>query len=526
MVQLPKASAIRTLETAPLAIFNWIYAGIAQVFLGRYELEGLPGVLRYAAFDPGPAIEALDVVDALEVAPLMADAQLRLKKGRNLARAWLLRYPETAAIALIPAAIGDRAEERPAAVSALRFLASHGQRELIEKTATRYGAEAGLGIGEVLDFDPMFDLPTKLPKLPSFFQAGALPRPRLRDSKKALPESALETIATMLAFSRVDEPYAGIAEVKAACDPASLSEFAWELFQSWLVAGAPSKEQWEFLALAHFGGDEAARKLTPLVRAWPGEAAHARAVIGLDVLAAIGSDVALMHLHGIAQKLKFKGLQEKAREKIDQIAEARGLTAVELADRLVPDLGLEDDGSLLLDFGSRKFRVLFDETLKPAVLDESDKRSGDLPKPNKSDDAEKSAEAVATWKALKKDAKTVASGQLLRLELAMCAQRRWTPENFEQFFVQHPLLIHLVRRLVWGRLRGRQADGNVSNCRRSQLRRRERRELRRPRQRIDRNRPSPRDGARGCRCLGSGLRRLRNHAALRPAFTRGGFADG
>jgi len=44
------------------------------------------------------------------------------------------------------------------------------------------------------------------------------------------------------------------------------------------------------------------RRLTPMIRAWPGESAHARAVIGLDVLAAIGSDVALMHLHGIAQK--------------------------------------------------------------------------------------------------------------------------------------------------------------------------------------------------------------------------------
>ena len=41
----------------------------------------------------------------------------------------------------------------------------------------------------------------------------------------------------------------------------------------------------------------------------------------------IGTDVALMHLHGIAQKVKFKGLQEKAHEPIDPIAEARGLSA-------------------------------------------------------------------------------------------------------------------------------------------------------------------------------------------------------
>jgi len=64
----------------------------------------------------------------------------------------------------------------------------------------------------------------------------------------------------------------------------------------------------------------------------------------LDVLAAIGTDVALMMLNGIAQKLKFKGLQDKAREKIQSIAEARGLTTEELEDRLAPDLGLVNKG--------------------------------------------------------------------------------------------------------------------------------------------------------------------------------------
>jgi hypothetical protein len=119
--------------------------------------------------------------------------------------------------------------------------------------------------------------------------------------------------------------------------------------------------------LGQFGNDDTARKLTPFMRAWPGEAAHARAVTGLDVLAAIGSDVALMLLNGIAQKVKFKGLQDKAREKIDAIAEARGLSTEELEDRLAPDLGLDEQGTLRLDFGPRAFKVGFDETLKPYV---------------------------------------------------------------------------------------------------------------------------------------------------------------
>ena len=362
---------------------------------------------------------------------------------------------------LIPQALGKPGKTRAAAESALRFVAARGHRAIVESVATRYGAEAEQGVAALLAFDPLLTYPAKLPKLPAFWNAGAFTRPLLAGGQKALPTAAVDVIGTMLAFTDVEDPYPGLAAVKEACEPDSLAELAWDVFQAWLVAGAPSKEAWCLRALAFFGDDDCARKLTPLVRAWPGEAAHARAVIGLDVLARIGTDVALMHLHGIAQKLKFKGLQETAREKIDQIAEARGLTADELADRLVPDLGLDDSGSLLLDFGPRSFRVVFDESLKPAVLDETKKRLPDLPKAKQTDDAEKAKEATDTWKALKKDAKVIATNQLLRLEVAMCAQRRWSTPVFQQFLVDHPLLAHVVRRLLWGTY---DADGKLLAC--------------------------------------------------------------
>ena len=157
-----------------------------------------------------------------------------------------------------------------------------------------------------------------------------------------------------------------------------------------------------------------------------------------------------MQLNGIAQKLKFKALQERAREKIGDIAESRGLTVEELEDRLAPDLGLNEDGKLTLDFGPRRFIVSFDEALKPYVRDENGSRLKDLPKPNKSDDNALAAEAVNRYKALKKDARTIAAQQIARMESAMCQRRRWTPENFRLFLVNHPLVRHLTRRLVWG----------------------------------------------------------------------------
>ena len=277
---------------------------------------------------------------------------------------------------------------------------------------------------------------------PQTHQGGALPLSALHALGAALSSAS----ASALSHHATD----AVAAVRAACTAPSLAAFAWDLFEAWLLAGAPTRHKWVLTALGMLGNDACARQITPLIRAWPGEAAHHRAVLALDVLAGIGSDVALMQLNGIAQKSKFKGLQRRAQEKMEEVAALRGLTAEDLADRLVPDLGLEDDGSKILDFGPRAFRVGFDESLIPFVVDAAGAPRKDLPKPNARDDAELAAAAVMTWKAMKKDARSLAALEILRLELAMSNQRRWPPENFQAFLVHHPLLTHLVRRLVWG----------------------------------------------------------------------------
>ena len=165
----------------------------------------------------------------------------------------------------------------------------------------------------------------------------------------------------MLAVSKPGDTYAGVAIVKEVTDPSSLAEMAWGLFERWQSVGFPAKEGWILDALGLVGDDETVRRITPLIRSWPADGGHARAVAALDVLSAIGSDVALMHLHGIVEKSKFKALKTKARQKMEDVSEGLGLSAEQLADRLVPDFGLDRDGSMLLDYGPRRFNVGFDE---------------------------------------------------------------------------------------------------------------------------------------------------------------------
>jgi predicted DNA-binding WGR domain protein len=419
--------------------------------LSRFGETAVPGLVKNVEAEPTEMLPIVKDIGTPSLAPVAARAFMKLKKARAPGRAWLQAHPRAALLRLVPMAVGPLGAPRDIAEYAVRWFKTE-KPNVLDVVVAEYAAidpQVTAAIAQVLARDPFARTPSKVGKMPSWLSLSSLTRPELK-AGGVLPDDAMTALIEMLSFVNPEDLYAGVPALREACTPDSLAAFAWDLFSAWLANGAPSKEGWAFRTLGWFGNDQCARDLTRLIRKWPGEAAHARAVTGLDILADIGSDVALMNLNGIAEKAKFKGLQDRARDKIAVIAEARDLSAEELADRLVPDLDLDARGGLDLDFGPRRFRAGFDEFLKPWVKDETGKRLKDLPKPIKSDDAEKSAEASAQWSALKKDARAIASLQLTRLENMLATGRRTNGEVFQTFFAAHPLIRNLAQRLVWG----------------------------------------------------------------------------
>lgn len=301
----------------------------------HFGLKGLPGLVNSLARYPQEALPITNYFAASELAPAVARAFNKLKTLRENARSWLLKYPEHALTGLLPAALGKAGEAQDNARAALRMLTENGHQPLLQEIARRYNQpEVTDAVNALLALDPLDNHPTKIPTLPAFYQPSLWTRPVLKANAQSLPDSALLHLGEMLRFPQEEALYPGLLQVKDVCSADSLAGFAWDLFTAWQTAGAPSKESWAFTALGVLGNDDTARKLTPLIRAWPGESQHKRATVGLDILAAIGSDIALMQLNDIAQKLKFKALQERAKEKIADIAESRELTVAELEDRV------------------------------------------------------------------------------------------------------------------------------------------------------------------------------------------------
>jgi Domain of unknown function (DUF4132) len=172
-------------------------------------------------------------------------------------------------------------------------------------------------------------------------------------------------------------------------------------------------------------------------------------VLGLECLRAIGTDLALMQIHSISQKIKFQALKKRAQECMEAIARDRKITADQLADRIIPDCDLDTKGQRVFDFGARQFHFMMGGDLKPMLRDPQGKKITTLPKPNSKDDQVLAAQAIADWKLIKKQIGDVAKIHSLRLETAMVRGRTWSWSEFETLLLRHPLMTHLVQRIIW-----------------------------------------------------------------------------
>ncbi|MFC5748373.1 hypothetical protein [Actinomadura rugatobispora] len=319
--------------------------------------DALPAALELALSEPATATELLLPLCDARVAALMAESLDRRPWLHPVVEGWFQRHAFAAARALIPAALGKAGRQRREAEAALRFLASNGHRDDVTDAARAHRSKAAAALEALLATNVLNVLPETMPEIDPFVDPHLLPQVFLRDGRGALPGEAAGHIITMLALSKPDHAYPGIDVVKETCDPASLAAFAWGLFEQYGFAGrsgGPGDDAWVLNALGLLGDNDTVRRLAPLIRTWPGAGGHHLAVAGLDALVAIGTDIALTHLNGIARNVRYKGLKAKAQQRIAALAADRGLSP----ERLVRDLGL--DGT-----GPRRFTVGLDERLKP-----------------------------------------------------------------------------------------------------------------------------------------------------------------
>ncbi|KAB8143746.1 DUF4132 domain-containing protein [Chloroflexia bacterium SDU3-3] len=409
----------------------------------------------------------LDMAGALPlvICPETARIMLELEQDPQLismAREWLDAHVEQAIAGLAPLAAADH-ELAAAAMDRLRRYARRGHGALVAAQlgalppaqAQRIREQA---LADACDLPPMGQRDT-----PAWLAAAAASAPRLRPvawlkmpdlpplvvgGHRLAPEHVSAVVAAIQSSPMGARPPL-VELLRQHASPASCAAFAWAIFEDWLAARGPNKDKWGIGVLVQLGGDGVPARLGPLVHEWPAQSQHARAWLGVDCLRMIGSDAALRQLSSIAKTVKFLGTRKRASQHMDAIASERGLTRADLEDRIVPDCGLDAGGGRVFDYGPRQFRFMLRATMRPALRDDRGRVLATLPRPNARDDATLAATAMAQWRQLREQVAAVSKAQAVRLEEAMVDERRWGREAFAQALVRHPLLGHLVQRLVW-----------------------------------------------------------------------------
>lgn len=174
----------------------------------------------------------------------------------------------------------------------------------------------------------------------------------------------------------------------------------------------------------------------------------------VETLYGMGSQDAVQVLVATATRFKQRTVRELAEKLVGELAEARGWTQDELADRSVPTGGFEDDGTMLLEVGEDAkpyiARLASDLTVK--LFNPHGKEVKSIPAGTDAN----TKEAKSLLSAAKKTIKTAQAQQQARLYDAMVGSRVWDRRIWQEDLTRHPIMQRLIERVIW---RGLDANG-------------------------------------------------------------------
>lgn len=174
----------------------------------------------------------------------------------------------------------------------------------------------------------------------------------------------------------------------------------------------------------------------------------------VETLFGMGSQDAVQVLVATATRFKQRSVRELAEKLVAELAEARGWSGDELADRSVPTGGFEDDGTMLLEVGedAKPYVARLASDLSVKLFNPQGKEVKSVPAGTDAN----TKEAKSLLSAAKKTIKTAHTQQQARLYDAMVSGRVWDRQTWQDDLTHHPIMQRLVERVIW---RGLDANG-------------------------------------------------------------------
>jgi len=476
--------AVETLPKLPSNIVNALFA--LALGPGKTERLAAQAALTKHAGKESRIVEAL------------SDGK---SDARAVAATWLAQLRYQPAVPAIEKALQD--EKHDVAKGAmLDALQAFGQpvEKYLDRTALATEAAKSVAKG--------------LPKDIEWFPWSALPEVRWADSKESVPSDIVRWMLVQAVKQKSPEPNAVLRKYCAMFEPRDREALGQFVLETWLredVRPIPAEEAMklatssaqstygsmqsypqyykespmfgrsveELIALmlpgclrqpagsliaskgvlavaAACAADRAAAPVARYLKEYYGtRAAQGKSLISM--LAWIDHPTATQLMLAIGNRFRTKSFQEEATKQAQALADRKGWTLSELADRTIPSAGFDETSTLELSYGQRSFTAKLLADFKIELFNPDGKKIASLPEPRQDDDAEVAKDSKKAFSTAKKEIKSIVELQTDRLYEALCTERDWTFEDWSLYLNQHPVVRHLVQRLVWAQV----VDGRV-----------------------------------------------------------------
>ena len=348
--------------------------------------------------------------------------------------------------------------------AAVRILAAEvlgklGEREALEAALSKeknakaadairaaLGVEAVAPVGSAADLAVELTKGSKLKKL-SWLLDGQLQKVRNADgiADDTLRNAILLSYCELGRIGRSDTA----TGLSAGLDAGDLEKLAVQVFDRWFAGGAQAKHKWVLPFAAVYGGAAMTQRLSKAIHDWPEQQRGAIACDAVMALALSSDPAAIVIVDSISRKFKFRQVKTAAAAALENAARELGMSAEELADRIVPDLGFGRDGKRIFDYGKRSFTVRLTSALELEITNDQGKKVKSMPTPGKTDDPQ-AVDAYEDFKTMKKQIKTTVAAQRARLESAFSVLRCWESGRWQALFVENPIMHQFAMSLVWG----------------------------------------------------------------------------
>lgn len=432
------------------------------------------------------AQDALTRVDGFEERAVKA-LQDTKAEVRAVAAQWLQRLGYEPAVAALEAAIAK--EKNDVTTGALLdALESFGRpvEKYVDRGGLRKDAEKGLAKG--------------LPKGLERMRWELLPEVHWADNGDAVPPEVLKWLIAQAVKAKSPEPNALLRKYCGMFDPTEREKLGQHLLESWLAqdvvpisqekayesaeqqvtqwfsyysqqpgmaglskqemiaqmlpalsrqpAGSAIASKGVLAVVAACAGERAAAPVGRYLKEWYGtRAAQGKALIAM--LAWIDHPSAIQLMLSVGSRFRTKSFQDEATRQAEALAERKGWTINELADRSVPVAGLDEDGRIELSYGDRVFTAVLQPDLTVVLLSPEGKKIKALPAARQSDDADAVKAAKKSLTAARRELKAVVQLQTDRLYEGLCTERTWPFEDWQRYLNGHPIMRRLVQRLAW-----------------------------------------------------------------------------